>query len=183
MKRSNRSLLCIACIVLLGICSQAIAKKCKKFNSVCIRRSLTVLGKINGATMGQLLGYGSFVNVAGGEIVAVGAPVPFTYDSIPPLGMAHMAAPFTSITLIKAGVYYAFFRVHAGLSTIAVQLYRNGVPIVGADDSGINIAVDGIIFAANAGDVITLVNIGAMQFMLGTNAGTSAAVLVLTKIA
>lgn len=171
-------------LALLAISSVSLyAKKCKTYDNLRIKCALTVCGTINGVRMGQLLAYGSFVNLAGGQTIATGEPVVFTYDSVAPVGMTHSASPFTSITIGTSGIYSVFYRIRENLGTaISTQLYKNGVAIPGTDDSGITATIDGVFFSANAGDVITLINTGP-SFILATVFNTSPAVLTLIRVA
>lgn len=161
MQNHHKSLY-ILNIIILFFATVAEAKKCKTFDNLKIKRALTVCGAINGAKMGQLLAYGSFINNdPAPAVVNTGDDIPFTADTVTPSNISHAPGSFTNFTIQQSGIYSLFYKVRTNVFVfLTTQLFNNGNPVTGTDDSGITATIDGVFFTANAGDVITLRNTG-----------------------
>lgn len=161
--------------------------KCKELDSLALKCNLTVCGEINGTSMGELLAYGSFINEVNGTTITLGENIPFTSDTIVPVGMSHGPAPFTSITIEQDGVYSFLYKVHTTDmgNTFVTQIYLNGNPVLGTDDGGVTLTLADVLFIAHAGDVLTLrfTNGTTSTIVLDTISTTPPASLTLMRIA
>lgn len=168
------------CFLLWSVAVQA---KCKK--AKVIKRPLTVCGPIT-ARCGIKDGnqaFGSFYNPINGAFMPSGSAIYFTNDSVTPIGIIHGPAPFSSFTITKSGVYYTAYKVRTLENfVISTALFRNDTMIPGSDDSGFTTTIENLLFYANAGDVITLRNIGPSFTAMSFSGSTTPITFVLVRV-
>lgn len=179
-----RNLMCLLMFTMgMSFIEARTYKKLTVKESLVVCGNMKVCGTINCVHVGPLA-YGSFINVTNNTtVVAIGAPIPFTDDTVPPFAIVHGGSPFSSVTVEQTGTYLAWYKIRiAGLVPTAVQMYRNGTPITGTDDAGFTATIDGVLISLEAGDVITLVNIGSAPITLASFGNSPPASFVLLRI-
>lgn len=186
----NRMMRWFLCILLTGFFGGFCEVSATKKDNVLVKRLLTirknarVYGTVNGVKIGPGA-YGSFVNTANMSVVGAGEDIPFMLETSPSQGMVHGAVPFTKIVLQQTGIYWVWYKVRtlSMMDLLVVQVYRNGTPVFGTDDSGITTALAGVLIQANKGDVMTLRNVGVAQTLSSSNAMSPVAVFILQRVA
>jgi hypothetical protein len=167
--------------------------RCKKVKNLLVKCALQVCGNIRscgsiiGSNTGNLLAYGSFYNNQTGQPINTGDLMPFTTDSVPPVGMDHGAAPFTAIIIQETGIYVMMFQVRANFGggappTVIAQFFVNGIAVPGADDGGISASFITTLATLQAGDIVTIKSTGD-PLIIGTVPNTTSLACELMRIA
>lgn len=182
----------IISIALVVAADMTVCARTKKVKCLLVKGALQVCGDIRacgsiiGANTGDLRAYGSFYNNQTGQTINTGDLMPFTTDSVPPVGMSHGPALFTEIVIQEAGVYLMLFKVRAFFIAspphVQAQFFINGSPLAGGDDGGLTASFITTMAYLESGDVVTIKNL-LDPFVVGTISGATSLACELIRVA